>query len=103
MKILIGAAVGQTLFLAPANPEIRKPAQIVGAFFWKSDWISVVRFPFKILVLLAVIFWISAFIMFAIGVMMPGLSILRLAAIPDVVLALIFTVFAAQRWAGGPK
>src|SRR2546430_350496 len=52
--------------------------------------------PFRILLVLAVILWISAFSMFVIGTWVPNLSILRLAAIPDALMAFLFTAVAAQ-------
>jgi len=67
----------------------------------------VMKVPFRILVMFAAILWMSAFTMFAIGVTAHGSSALRLAvilaAIPDAVLALVFTVLAAQKWAGGSR
>jgi len=59
------------------------------------------KLPLRILVLLSAVLWISSITMFAIGMMIPGLSILRFGAIPDAVIALVFSALAAQKWSGG--
>ncbi len=61
------------------------------------------KMPLGIMLLLAAILWTSALTMFVVGSSMQGLWILRWAAIPDAVLALAFTVLAAQKWSSGSK
>ncbi len=45
------------------------------------------KLPLKVLVILAAACWISAVALFVIGNEYPGLAVLRLAAIPDALLA----------------
>ena len=55
------------------------------------------KLPLKILVVLAVACWISAVVLFVIGNEYSGLTVSRLAAIPDALLAVVFTVLSANQ------
>lgn len=55
------------------------------------------KLPLKVLVILAAACWISAVVLFVIGNENPGLTVLRLAAIPDALLAVVFTVMSANQ------
>ena len=59
--------------------------------------------PFRVLIILAAAFWLSTLTMLVMGVSMAGLSVLRLAAIPDGIFAVIFTAIAVRRWSDGSK
>ena len=51
-------------------------------------------------VILAVIFWVSAISMFVIG-STPHNSVFRLASIPDALVATVFTFIAVRKWVNG--
>lgn len=55
------------------------------------------KLPLKILVILAAVFWIGAVGLFVVGGMRAELSMLRWMAIPDALLAVFFTVLAANK------
>jgi len=59
------------------------------------------KLPLRTLVILSMVLCLSSVTIFAMGMMMHGASVLRLAAIPDAVMALVFTALAAQKWSGG--
>jgi hypothetical protein len=79
----------------------RRPVRKILEFFRHGDWMGIMKIPFRILLLISVLLWLSAFTMFAMGMLMHGASVFRLAAIPEAVMALIFTALAAQKWSGG--
>jgi hypothetical protein len=57
----------------------------------------------KLLVILAAGFWLSTVSLCAIGfVLLPNVSAIRIAAISDGLLAIIFTIMAASRWSKNP-
>lgn len=55
----------------------------------------------KTLTVIVAALWISFFILIAIGMFIPDLRILFVAAAPDGILALVSTVIVARRWVNG--
>jgi len=51
-----------------------------------------------ILTVFSVVFWVSAAVLFYVGLTYKDLSILRWLAIPDALVAAVLTWFTVQRW-----
>jgi hypothetical protein len=56
-----------------------------------------------VMVFLAGALWVSALTLLVLGLANRELAVLRYAAIPDAIAALVFTWLAARAWVRGPK